>query len=128
MTFLSVILKSLKTPDDQKRDWYGWATNQTGHFTIGVLITCIAIQVLPLYFSILPAVVFAGLKESADLLRGGAFKDSFVDWTFQCVGAFFCIVLSIKNFDLVNLSVGFIILSLAFGLIPRVKKLFTTNR
>jgi len=108
MTFLSVILKSLKTP--------------------GVLITCIAIQVLPLYFSILPAVVFAGLKESADLLRGGAFKDSFVDWTFQCVGAFFCIVLSIKNFDLVNLSVGFIILSLAFGLIPRVKKLFTTSR
>jgi hypothetical protein len=84
--------------------------------------------VLPLYFSILPAVVFAGLKESADLLRGGAFKDSFVDWTFQCVGAFFCIVLSIKNFDLVNLSVGFIILSLAFGLIPRVKKLFTTSR
>jgi len=79
MSLLSLILETLKTPDDQKLDWYGWVTNQTGHFTIGVLITCIAIQVLPLYFSILPAVVFAGLKESADLLRGGAFKDSFVD-------------------------------------------------
>jgi hypothetical protein len=128
MSLLSLILETLKTPDAQKRDWYGWVTNQTGHFTIGVLITAIAIQVLPLYFSILPAVVFAGLKESTDLLRGGALKDSFVDWTFQCVGAFFCIVLSIKNFDLVNLSVGFIILSLVFGLIPRLKKLFVVNR
>jgi hypothetical protein len=73
MSLLSLILETLKTPDAQKRDWYGWVTNQTGHFTIGVLITCIAIQVLPLYFSILPAVVFAGLKESADLLRGWGF-------------------------------------------------------
>jgi hypothetical protein len=124
MSLLSLILETLKTPDAQKRDWYGWVTNQTGHFTIGVLITCIAIQVLPLYFSILPAVVFAGLKESADLLRGGAFKDSFVDWTFQCVGAFFCIVLSIKNFDLLNLTIGSFLVFLVFGVIPRVRRAF----
>jgi uncharacterized membrane protein HdeD (DUF308 family) len=124
MTFLSVILKSLKTPDDQKLDWYGWVTNQTGHFTIGVIITAIAIQVLPVHFAILPALVFAGIKESIDMFKNSSFKDSLIDWIFQGVGAIFSIVFFIKNFDLLNLTIGSFLVFLVFGVIPRVRRAF----
>jgi hypothetical protein len=124
MTFLSVILKSLRTPDDQKRDWYGWATNQTGHFTIGVIITAIALQLLPIHFSILPALVFAGAKESIDILRNSSFKDSLIDWIFQGVGAIFSIVFFIKNMDFLNLTIGSFLVFLVFGVIPRVRRAF----
>jgi uncharacterized membrane protein HdeD (DUF308 family) len=124
MTFLSVILKSLKTPDDQKLDWYGWATNQTGHFTIGVIITAIAIQVLPVHFAILPALVFAGIKESIDMFRNSSFKDSLIDWIFQGVGAIFSIVFFIKNMDLLNLTISSFLVFLVFGVIPRVRRAF----
>jgi|688.fasta_scaffold412277_2 hypothetical protein len=124
MTFLLVILKSLKTPDDQKLDWYGWATNQTGHFTIGVIITALALQLLPIHFAILPALVFAGAKESIDLLRNSSFKDSLIDWIFQGVGAIFSIVFFIKSFDILNLTIGSFLVFLAFGIIPRVRRAF----
>lgn len=124
MTFLSVILKSLKTPDDQKRDWYGWVTNQMGHFTIGVIITAVAVQLLPVHFSILPALVFAGIKESIDMFRYSSFKDSLIDWIFQGVGAIFSIVFFIKNFDILNLTIGSFLVFLAFGIIPRVRRAF----
>jgi len=124
MTFLSVILKSLKTPDDQKLDWYGWATNQTGHFTIGVIITAIAIQVLPVHFAILPALVFAGIKEGIDMFKNSSFKDSLIDWIFQGVGAIFSIVFFIKNMDLLNLTIGSFLVFLVFGVIPRVRRAF----
>ena len=124
MTFLSVILKSLKTPDDQKLDWYGWATNQTGHFTIGVIITAIAIQVLPVHFAILPALVFAGIKESIDMFKNSSFKDSLIDWIFQGVGGIFSIVFFIKNMDLLNLTIGSFLVFLVFGVIPRVRRAF----
>ena len=124
MTFLSVILKSLKTPDDQKRDWYGWATNQTGHFTIGVIITAIAVQLLPIHFAILPALVFAGAKESIDMFRNSSFKDSLIDWIFQGVGSIFSVVFFIKNMDLLNLTISSFLVFLVFGVIPRVRRAF----
>ncbi len=124
MTFLSVILKSLRTPDDQKRDWYGWVTNQMGHFTIGVIITAIALQLLPIHFAILPALVFAGAKESIDMLRNSSFKDSLIDWIFQGVGGIFSIVFFIKNMDFLNLTIGSFLVFLVFGVIPRVRRAF----
>ena len=124
MRFISIILNSLKTPDDQKLDWYGWVTNQMGHFTIGVIITAIAVQLLPLHFAVLPALVFAGIKESIDIFRNSSFKDSLIDWVFQCVGTIFCLVFFIKNFDLVNLTIGSFLVFLVFGVIPRVRRAF----
>jgi uncharacterized membrane protein HdeD (DUF308 family) len=124
MSLLSLILETLKTPDDQKRDWYGWATNQTGHFTIGVIITAIAVQLLPIHFAILPALVFAGIKESIDMFRNSSFKDSLIDWIFQGVGAIFSIVFFIKNMDLLNLTISSFLVFLIFGVIPRVRRAF----
>lgn len=127
MRFISIILNSLKTPDDQKRDWYGWATNQTGHFTIGVVITAIAVQMVSTHFAILPALVFAGLKESLDMFRGSNFRDSLVDWVFQGVGGLFSIVFFIQNFDLLNLTVGSFLVFLVFGVIPRIRRAFRNS-
>jgi hypothetical protein len=124
MRFISIILEGLKTPDDQKRDWYGWVTNQMGHFTIGVIITAIAVQLLPIHFAILPALVFAGAKESIDMLRNSSFKDSLIDWIFQGVGGIFSIVFFIKNMDFLNLTIGSFLVFLVFGVIPRVRRAF----
>lgn len=124
MRFISIIFNSLKTPDDQKRDWYGWVTNQMGHFTLGVIITAIAVQLLPVYFAIFPAIVFASIKECIDVFRYSSFKDSLIDWIFQCVGAIFSIVFFIKNFDILNLTIGFFLVFLVFGLIPRIRRAF----
>jgi uncharacterized membrane protein HdeD (DUF308 family) len=124
MRIITLILQELNKPDDQKRDWYGWATNQTGHFTIGVIITAIALQLLPIHFAILPALVFAGIKEIIDMLRNSSFKDSLIDWIFQGVGAIFSIVFFIKNMDLLNLTIGSFLVFLVFGVIPRVRRAF----
>ena len=124
MRFITSILQELSRPDNQKLDWYGWVTNQTGHFTIGVIITAVAVQLLPLHFAILPALVFAGIKESIDLYRNSSFKDSLIDWIFQLVGGIFSIVFFIKNFDILNLTIGSFLVFLAFGIIPRVRRAF----
>ena len=124
MRLISIILSSLKTPDDQKRDWYGWVTNQMGHFTLGVIITAVAVQLLPVHFAILPALVFAGIKESIDIFRYSSFKDSLIDWLFQGLGGIFSVVFFIKNFDILNLTIGSFLVFLAFGIIPRVRRAF----
>jgi uncharacterized membrane protein HdeD (DUF308 family) len=124
MRIITLILQELNRPDDQKRDWYGWATNQTGHFTIGVIITAIALQLLPVHFAILPALVFAGIKESIDMFKNSSFKDSLIDWIFQGVGGIFSIVFFIKNMDLLNLTIGSFLVFLVFGVIPRVRRAF----
>jgi hypothetical protein len=122
VVIIEKILEELSKPDDQGRDWYGWVTNQTGHITIGVFTTAISLQFLTTYYAIVPLLLFAVLKESFDLRGGGKVKDSFVDFTFQILGSTLCVGLFIKNLEIVNLSVGITILSLTFGLIPRVKK------
>jgi uncharacterized membrane protein HdeD (DUF308 family) len=124
MRIISLILQELNRPDDQKRDWYGWVTNQMGHFTIGVIITAIAVQLLPIHFAILPALVFAGAKEIIDMLRNSSFKDSLIDWIFQGVGGIFSIVFFIKNMDFLNLTIGSFLVFLVFGVIPRVRRAF----
>lgn len=124
MRFISIVFNSLRTPDDQKQDWYGWVTNQTGHFTLGVVITAIAVQLLPAHFAIIPALMFAGIKESIDIFRNSTFRDSLIDWIFQCVGTIFSIVFFIKNFDLLNLITGSFIVFLVFGAIPRIRRAF----
>jgi uncharacterized membrane protein HdeD (DUF308 family) len=124
MKIITSIFQELSRPDNQKLDWYGWVTNQTGHFTIGVIITAIAIQVLPVHFAILPALVFAGIKESIDMFKNSSFKDSLIDWIFQGVGAIFSIVFFIKSFDILNLTIGSFLVFLAFGIIPRVRRAF----
>lgn len=124
MRIITLILQELNRPDDQKRDWYGWVTNQMGHFTIGVIITAIALQLLPIHFAILPALVFAGGKESIDMFRNSSFKDSLIDWIFQGVGGIFSVVFFIKNMDFLNLTIGSFLVFLVFGVIPRVRRAF----
>ena len=34
------IWRELTTPSDFARDWYGWATNQMGHFVLGAVFAC----------------------------------------------------------------------------------------
>ena len=47
MGLLRNILKELRTPSDQGKDWYGWATNQCAHVFLGVVFcgTLIALKI-----------------------------------------------------------------------------------
>ena len=38
---LKLILHDLSTPSDFHSDWYGWATNQMAHITLGIMLTAI---------------------------------------------------------------------------------------
>lgn len=80
MTWLTTFLKELKRPDDQGRDWYGWVTNQLSHVCMGAM-----------GYSVIGGfiLIFALFKETADIKRGGKFKDSLQDFLFWFMGVMF---------------------------------------
>lgn len=75
------LIKELERPDDQGRDWYGWASNQLSHVALGVMGAVL--------FNIMVVLLFAAGKEVFDLYKGGKPVDSLTDLTFWGIGAFF---------------------------------------
>ena len=61
MSILSKVLAELERPDDQSRDWYGWATNQLGH--------AFSFMALAIWFAPWIAAVLALAKEVADGIK-----------------------------------------------------------
>jgi UPF0716 family protein affecting phage T7 exclusion len=100
------LFKELKRPDDQGRDWYGWACNQMAHVALGFMGAVL--------FNITVVLLFAAGKEAFDLYKGGKPTDSLADLTFWGIGAFF---LTAPGFATVFLS----ILLLA-GIVKRFKE------
>lgn len=81
------IIIELKKPDDFSKNWYAWATNQIGHFVIGLMLAAIFTAIgywlfgeipykLPLWLSI--AITYA-LWES---MQGWNGRDTIEDWLF----------------------------------------------
>jgi hypothetical protein len=91
MSLLGRILVTLDTPDNQGRDWYGWASNQLSHVFIGAFIG--------LYFynfgiggATVLSVIMAVLKKISDLARvptWNTVKDAWHDITFWVIGTLF---------------------------------------
>lgn len=67
-------------PDSFNADWYGWATNQSGHFLLGLVVAFITGRVWP---AVALAVAFELIQWSPDLI------DSLTDVAFTAVGAIF---------------------------------------
>lgn len=68
------------TPDAFQNDWYGWITNQAGHFVLGLFIAAITRRVWP---ALALAVVIELIQWSPDVV------DSVTDVAFTSVGAIF---------------------------------------
>lgn len=70
----------LLEPDSFANDWYGWVTNQSGHFLLGIIIAWVTGRV---WTAILIALAFEIAQWSPDLV------DSASDVAFTVSGAVF---------------------------------------
>jgi MFS superfamily sulfate permease-like transporter len=124
MKIVTYLLKELERPDDQGRDWYGWATNQMSHILLGLSISAVALPLTTPLLSLMWALGAAAIKEVSDLLRGGNLKDSVQDLHFQLLGAFLAVFIFTNFCQGIWIVVATSALFLLCGVIPRVKKLF----
>ena len=70
----------LLIPDAFSNDWYGWITNQSGHFLLGIIFAAITRRWWP---ALAIAVLFEVLQWSPDVV------DSITDVAFTFAGALF---------------------------------------
>lgn len=109
---LQQIIAELARPDSQKRDWYGWASNQLAHAFIGVALT-----VLVGFWAMLLAAV---AKETADVWTAqtsDTLWDSAQDLTFWVLGG-----LVIVSGDDAWVLVLAISTALVVGIAPRLRR------
>ncbi len=122
MKIITTLLKELKRPDDQGRDWYGWATNQMSHTLLGLGVAAVVLPWGTPLLALMAALGVAVFKEIADLIRGGVVKDSVQDLHFQLLGAFLAVFLYLNFPEGIQSLLGSIVLCLLGGVIPRVRK------
>lgn len=114
MSVFKAVFAELRTPDDQGRDWYGWASNQMSHALLGITVA--------LYFPLAPMVmafIIGGLKECFDLLRNPSrlgLTDSTQDVAFWVMGAW---LITATDHNLAVIAIAFALLC---GTIPRIRK------
>ena len=70
----------LLIPDSFEHDWYGWVTNQSSHFLIGIIVSAITRRWWP---ALLVAITFEILQLSPDIV------DSITDVVFTVAGSVF---------------------------------------
>lgn len=115
MRVLNTILDSLTTPDNQNRDWYGWATNQMSHALLGVIVA-IFFPSAPLQVILIIAV----LIESIDFFRIPSrviLKDSIIDIIFWLFGGILVIYQHEPLIGTCLIAAGLLI-----GILPRLRK------
>ena len=122
MKIITTLLKELERPDDQGRDWYGWATNQMSHTLLGLGVAAVVLPWGTPVLALMAALGVAVFKEIADLIRGGVVKDSVQDLHFQLLGAFLAVFLYLNFPEGIHSLLGSIVLCLLGGVIPRVRK------
>ena len=122
MTWLTAILKELERPDDQGRDWYGWATNQMSHGLLGVAGVAVIMGVVLPFVALGIVLALAATKEGYDLAKGGRFKDSVQDFAFQSLGGVLALALMTQDQIAAWATVGIFTLGLLGGVIPRARR------
>jgi len=121
------VLGALAIPDDQGRDWYGWATNQCGHALVGVVLAG-AVWFLaqdPLLAIVVPFYA-AVLKEAADYLRPpqswAALRDGLRDAGFALAGALIALALATDAPVLFLVVTGGAAAVLVAGVVSRARR------
>lgn len=125
MTWLAEILKELERPDDQGRDWYGWATNQMSHGLLGVAGVAVIMAAVVPFVALGIVLALAATKEGYDLAKGGRFKDSVQDFAFQSLGGVLALALMTQDQVAAWAAVSVFSLGLLGGVIPRARRALT---
>lgn len=84
------LLLRLFPQDAQRRDWYGWLTNQLCHFVLGVglaaLISWAGLKLTGEYPVKWQAWLIAAIPYAwTEVARGGDWADALEDWIFVCL-------------------------------------------
>lgn len=124
---LRTILTALATPDDQGDDWYAWATNQCGHFTVGVILAgAVWFAVHDPLLAGVASISTALLKELSDYRRSprrwADVRDSIRDVGFWTTGALTAIALSEADGALFAITLAAAPVALASGVVSRVRR------
>lgn len=92
------MISELLTPDAYDIDWYGWVTNQAGHFVLGLIIAAI---VRGGWIGVIATLSFAVMIEIAQGI-GAGYLDSATDVLFTVLGALFYMSSSASSLYLVT--------------------------
>lgn len=110
------------TPDAFVNDWYGYATNQSGHFLLGLIAAVI------LYVVFRSATKAVGVTmavyavwEVTQLLYGGGVLDGLEDALFVFLGAVFAAGAIVARREFMVLSLIVTIISMVNGVVGRIK-------
>jgi len=126
MSLISTILDQLETPDDQGRDWYGWASNQLSHAVLGLLYAgAVQLWLHSVGIGAAVAMTIALVKEFFDIRRVPTWRtaqDSLQDVLFQGIGAALASALYLRSSAIFILAAFFIAAALIIGIIPRARK------
>lgn len=125
MNLIQNILKELERPDDQGRDWYGWATNQMSHGLLGVACVGVVTAWLSPLIAFGIVLALAAIKEGYDLAKQGRLKDSLQDVSFQGLGGLLAVALLAQDTPAIITIVVIFILGLLGGVIPRARRAFS---
>lgn len=75
-------------PDDQRRDAYGWLTNQASHWTLGYLATWVLVEIgVDVRTVVLLVLVSFAAWEARQVALGGLISDSLTDFAFVALGS-----------------------------------------
>ena len=110
------------TPDAFLNDWYGYATNQSGHFLLGL----IAVFFLYMLFrsarrSIALTMVVYTAWEVTQLMRGGTMLDGVEDALFVLAGGLFAAGAVVLKREFMLLSLMVTIIAMVNGVMRRKK-------
>lgn len=126
MSIIGYIVKELKTPDDQGRDWYAWSTNQLSHVLLGTFFAGFGFVIgfNYIFALLLPALVFLNfeIQSYSKNPTWATLRDKINDVGFFWLGEAFSYSIYAKIWWVfVSISLLIVMFQL-IGIIKRVKK------
>lgn len=127
--YFNIVLKDLKKPDNQGRNWYLWTCNQLSHTLIGLLIfSSLEFISNDVEFSIFLSMLFMLIKELFDCPRSNKMLiDGVFDIIFFTFGIVLSISLSMNSPKLFFICVSATFTTLSFGIYSRIKRKYHGN-
>lgn len=110
------------TPDAFLDDWYGYATNQSGHFVIGLVCVFFCYLFLKSSTRSLALVAFVYLAwEVSQLFQGGTVLDGLEDMLFVLMGGVFSVGAIVVKREYILLSLIITVVAMVNGVMRRKK-------
>ncbi len=127
LEYFKIVFLELKTPSNQGKDWYLWASVQMAHSFIGMLLTGViyAFGVDIFYAFLSASLAYIFLKETFDFAKSPIWpiaRDSLHDSLFVIGGGLVCY--SLISFDFLSFIIAslLIVCGLIWGILVRIER------